>query len=71
MTTKHYLGLLGFAFVAMWIATNFGYAVLCLVGAALFYAVGGVLAGEVDLGELQERVRGGGTGGGTTTSRAR
>ena len=52
---KHYLGLLGFLFVAAWIAFNFGYAVLCLVGAALFYAVGAFLQGEFDLGDVQSR----------------
>ena len=55
---KHYLGLLGFLFVAAWIAfSNFGYAVLCLVGAAVFYAIGAVLQGEIDLGEVQARVQ--------------
>jgi len=57
ITIKHYLGLLGFLFVAAWIAFNFGYAILCLVGAGLFYAVGQVLEGELDLGEMQARVR--------------
>ena len=32
MTQKHLLALLGFAFVAAWIAFTFGYALLCLVG---------------------------------------
>jgi hypothetical protein len=32
MNLKQFLGLLGFLFVAAWIAFNFGYAVLCLVG---------------------------------------
>lgn len=52
---KHYFGLLGFLFVAAWIAFNFGYAVLCLVGAALFYTVGSFLQGEFDLGDVQSR----------------
>ena len=65
---KHLLALLGFLFVAAWIAFNFGYAVLCLVGAALFYAVGALLEGELDLADLQarfssERSRYGGTAG--------
>ena len=54
---KHYLGLLGFLFVAAWIAFNFGYAVLCLVGAGVFYAVGAVLGGELDLGDVQSRIQ--------------
>ncbi|MBV9421367.1 MAG: hypothetical protein JOZ98_00520 [Solirubrobacterales bacterium] len=55
MTIKQHLGLLGFLFVAAWIGFNFGDAVLCLVGAGIFYAVGSVLEGEVDLGEMQSR----------------
>jgi hypothetical protein len=56
MTDRHLAALLGFAFVAAWIAMNFGYALLCLVGAAAFYAVAAILEGNIDLGELQDRV---------------
>ncbi len=52
---KQFLGLLGFLFVAAWIAFNFGYAILCLVGAGVFYAIGAVLQGELDLGDVQSR----------------
>jgi hypothetical protein len=55
MNIKQFLGLLGFLFVAAWIAFNFGYAILCLVGAGVFYAAGAVLEGELDLGEVQSR----------------
>ena len=54
---KYYLGLLGFLFVAAWITLNFGDAILCLVGAIVFYAVGSVLEGEIDLGEMQARMQ--------------
>jgi hypothetical protein len=54
---KQFLGLLGFLFVAAWIGFNFGYAVLCLVGAGVFYAVGAVLQGELDLADIQSRVQ--------------
>ncbi len=57
MNLKQFLGLLGFLFVAAWIAFNFGYAILCLVGAALFYAAGAVLQGELDLGDVQARIQ--------------
>lgn len=57
ITLKHYLGLLGFLFVAAWIAFDFGRAVLCLVGAAVFYLIGEVVQGELDLGEMQARIR--------------
>ena len=58
MTMKQYLGLLGFAFVVVWIAAGFGHAVLCLIAAGVFYGLGGVMEGEIDLGQLQERLRG-------------
>jgi hypothetical protein len=54
---KQYLALLGFLFVAAWIGFNFGDAVLCLVGAAVFYAIGAVLQGELDLGDVQARIQ--------------
>jgi hypothetical protein len=55
MNLKQFLALLGFLFVAAWIGFNFGYALLCLVGAGVFYAAGAVLQGELDLGEVQSR----------------
>jgi hypothetical protein len=57
ITVKHYLGLLGFLFVAAWIGFGFGDAILCLVGAAVFYAAAEVMQGELDLGEMQARIR--------------
>jgi hypothetical protein len=57
ITLKHYLGLLGFLFVAAWIAFDFGRAVLCLVGAVVFYLIGEIVQGELDLGEMQARIR--------------
>ena len=56
MNSRHLAALLGFAFVAAWIALNFGYALLCLIGAGVFYALAAVLEGDIDLGELQSRV---------------
>jgi hypothetical protein len=56
MTTRHFAALIGFAFVAAWIALNFGYALLCMIGAGAFYALAAVLEGDIDLGELQARV---------------
>ena len=56
MSTKHFAALLGFAFVAAWIGFNFGLALLCLLGAAVFYFVASYLEGEVDLGDLQSRL---------------
>ena len=56
ITRKHFAALLGFAFVAAWIGFNFGYALLCLAGAAVFYFGASYLEGDVDLGELQQRL---------------
>lgn len=58
MTTRKYLAaILGFAFIAAWIGFGLGDAVLCLLGAAIFYAVASFLEGDLDLAELQERLR--------------
>jgi hypothetical protein len=57
ITVKHGLALLGFLFVAAWIAFDFGQAVLCLVGAAIFYLIGEIVQGDLDLGEMQARIR--------------
>ncbi len=58
MNLKQFLALLRFLFVAAWIAfNNSGYAILCLVGAAVFYAAGAVLQGEINLGDMQSRVQ--------------
>ena len=56
MNTRHLAALLGFGFVAAWIALNFGYALLCLIGAGVFYLLAAVLEDDIDLGELQSRV---------------
>jgi hypothetical protein len=55
MDRKQFGALLGFLFVAAWIVLNFGYAFLCLIGAAVFYFVASYLEGDVDLVELQSR----------------
>ena len=56
MTTKHFFALMGFLFVAAWVAFNFGYAVLCLVGAVVFYFAAQFAEGGVDIGDLQSRL---------------
>lgn len=57
MSQRQLLALLGFAFVAAWIAFGFGEALLCLLGAGVFAAAGAVVEGELDLGDLQQRLR--------------
>jgi hypothetical protein len=48
----------GFAFVAAWIGFSFGEALLCLLGAVVFWLAAGVLEGKIDLGQLQGRLSG-------------
>lgn len=55
MNPQQLAALLGFLFVAAWAALGFGDAVLCLIGAAVFYAVTAFSRGELDLAELQQR----------------
>lgn len=56
MNSPQLAGLLGFLFVAAWIAFGFGDAILCLVGTAVFYAATAFFRGELDLANLQQRV---------------
>jgi hypothetical protein len=58
MNQSQLAALIGFLFVAAWAALGFGDAVLCLVGAAVFYAVTAFYRGELDLAELQQRAVG-------------
>ncbi len=58
MKPQQLAALLGFLFVAAWATLGFGDAVLCLIGAAVFYVITAVLRGELDLGELQQRATG-------------
>ena len=64
MTSTQFAAILGFAFVAAWIAVGFGSAVLCLVGAAAFYAAVLLARGDVDLADVQSRLGGRAGGGG-------
>ena len=57
ITRKYFAAILGFAFVAAWIGVGFGKAVLCLLGAGIFYAVASFLEGDFDLADLQGRLR--------------
>ena len=56
MTTTQFAALLGFAFVAAWIAFGFGLGVLCLAGAAAFYAGALFLRGDLQLADVQSRL---------------
>jgi hypothetical protein len=55
MNPQQLAGLLGFLFVAAWASLDFGDAILCLVGAAVFYAATAFFRGELDLADLQQR----------------
>ena len=52
---KFVAAVLGFAFVAMWIAVDFGAAVLCLVGAIVFWGIAAFVRGELDITRIQSR----------------
>lgn len=60
ITVKHLAALLGFAFVAVWIGANFGYALLCLLGALGFYAAASFFQGDLEreVGMIQSRFGG-------------
>jgi hypothetical protein len=55
MNPQQLAGLLGFLFVAAWAALGLGDALLCLIGAAVFYAATAFYRGELDLSALQQR----------------
>jgi hypothetical protein len=61
MTPRQFAALLGFLFTAAWIGFSLGDAILCLVGAGVFagllYAGEAFLRGDIDLGEVQSRLR--------------
>jgi len=61
MTSRQFAALLGFLFGAAWIGFGFGEAILCLVGAGAFagllYAGEAFLRGDIDLGDVQDRLR--------------
>ncbi len=59
MNPPQFAALIGFLFVAAWAALGFGDAVLCLIGAAVFYIATAVFRGELDLAELQQRTSSG------------
>jgi len=56
MSRPQFVILLGFAFTAVWIAGDFSDAVLCMIGAAVFYAADAYLRGELDLEEVNQRL---------------
>ena len=58
MKPQHLAALIGFLFVAAWIGFSFGEAILCLLGALVFYVAAAVTTGELDLAELQQRATG-------------
>jgi len=56
MTPKQFAAVLGFAFVAAVIGFNFGYALLCLLGAGAGWAAASFFQGEIDLSDIQSRL---------------
>jgi hypothetical protein len=56
ISIKAFSAALGFAFVAAWVGLGFGEAVLCLLGAGLFYALASYFEGDLDPAEMQARL---------------
>lgn len=54
MNPQQLAALFGFLFVAAWAALGFGDAILCLIGAGVFYAVAALYRGELDLAAFQQ-----------------
>ena len=52
---RHFAALLGFGFVAAWIGLGFGWAILCLIGAAIAYWGGAFAEGGLALADLHSR----------------
>lgn len=55
MKPQHFAALLGFLFVAAWASLGFGDALLCLIGAGVFYLATAFYRGELDLAAMQQR----------------
>ena len=55
MSARPFAALIGFLFVLVWIRYDFGDAVLCLVGAVVFWLAIQLLLGELNLAVLQSR----------------
>lgn len=55
MNRQQFAALIGFLFIAVWIAHGFGNAVLCLVGAAVFWGALAFYRGELSMADLQSR----------------
>ncbi len=55
MNPTQLAALLGFLFVAAWATLGIGDALLCLLGAGVFYGAVAFYRGELDLAALQQR----------------
>ena len=55
MKPTQFAALLGFLFIAAWAALDFGEAIACLVGAAIFYLAFALYTGKLSLADLQHR----------------
>ncbi len=56
MNPHQFAALIGFLSIAAWATVGFADAILCLIGAAVFAALSAVQRGELDLGDLQQRL---------------
>ena len=55
MKPTQFATLIGFLFIAAWAAFDFGDAILCLIGAAIFWVAAATYYGELDLSALADR----------------
>ena len=56
MKPTQFAALLGFLFIAAWAALDFGDAIACLVGTAVFYLAYALYSGKLSLADLQQRI---------------
>lgn len=56
MNPNQFAALLGFLFVAAWVALGFGDALLCLIGAGFFWLAAALYRGELDVEDLRRRM---------------
>ena len=56
MKPSQFAALIGFLFIAVWAALDFGDAIACLLGTLVFYLAFALYTGALSLADLQQRV---------------
>lgn len=60
MSRQQFAFAIGFAVVAVWVAAGFGAAVAAVLAGVAGFMIARVLDGQVDVGELMDRIGAGG-----------